>query len=171
MNDDQTSRTQDDPGSNYLITVQMEPEYEGELDADALHKLTVGVLQAEGIAGPLEMGIVVTTDEEVRSLNRQYLGHDYETDVLSFGLGEDDEFITPAERPSYLGDVVISYDRAVEQAQEYGHDTPTEVATLLVHGVLHLLGYTDEDDENRRKMHARQQELLRSSAVQRAPQS
>jgi probable rRNA maturation factor len=149
-----------DPGSNYLITVQIEPQYERRLDADKLHRLACSVLQAEGVEGPCELGVVVTSDEEVQALNRQYLGHDYKTDVLSFGMLEDDEFITPAERPSYLGDVVISYDRAAEQAPEYGHSTEAEVATLLVHGILHLLGYDDSDEHERRRMHARQQELL-----------
>lgn len=149
-----------DPGSNYLITVQMEPQYEDLLDADALHRLAMGVLRAEGIEGPLEIGIVVTTDDEVHALNRQYLGHDYKTDVLSFGMGGEGEFVTPQERPAYLGDVVISYERAAEQAPEYGHSTNAEVATLLIHGLLHLLGYNDMNDEDRERMHRRQQDLL-----------
>lgn len=151
-----------DPGSDFLITVQMEMQYEQLLDADTLHRLATGVLREEGVDGPLELGIVVTTDSEVLALNRQYLGHDYKTDVLSFGMAEDGrgEFVTPKERPSYLGDVVVSYDRAAEQAPEYKHSTNAEVATLLVHGLLHLLGYDDADDDSREKMHARQKELL-----------
>ena len=155
-----------DPGSSYLITVQMEEQYEGLLDADALHKLAMEVLKAEGVPGPVEVGVVVTTDAEVRALNKQYLGHDYETDVLSFGMMEDDEFITPSERPSYLGDVVVSYDRAAEQAPEYGHTAQMEVATLVVHGLLHLLGYNDAEDTERERMHARQNELLRISNLE-----
>jgi len=149
-----------DPDSSYLITVQMEPQYEDILDADALHRLAMGVLRAEGVEGPMEVGIVVTTDDEVHALNRQYLGHDYKTDVLSFGMGGEGEFVTPEERPAYLGDVVISYERAAEQAPEYGHSTNAEVATLLIHGLLHLLGYDDTNDEDRERMHRRQQELL-----------
>ena len=153
-----------DPGSDYLITVQIEPEYEGMLDAEKLHRLAIHVLTAERADGPLEVGIVVTTDEVVLALNRQYLGHDYNTDVLSFGMSEEGEdgagFVTPAERAPYLGDVAISYERAVEQAPDYGHSTETEVATLLVHGLLHLLGYDDTEDEPRTRMHARQDELL-----------
>jgi probable rRNA maturation factor len=153
-----------DPGSDYLITVQVDERYEGMVDAGALHSLAIRVLRAEGRVGPLELGVVVTTDDEVLALNRQYLGHDYKTDVISFGM-EDEEpevaFLTPAERPPYLGDVVISYDRAAEQAPEYGHSTEQEVATLLVHGVLHLLGWDDADEESRVRMHARQDSLLR----------
>ncbi|MDQ3927832.1 MAG: rRNA maturation RNase YbeY [Chloroflexota bacterium] len=154
------SRVSTDPGSSYLITVQMEEQYDSRLDADALHRLAMEVLKAERVAGPVEVGVVITTDAEVRALNKQYLGHDYETDVLSFGMMEDDEFVTPTERPSYLGDVVVSYDRAAEQAPEYGHTTQMEVATLVVHGLLHLLGYNDAEDTERERMHARQQEIL-----------
>jgi probable rRNA maturation factor len=149
-----------DPGSPYLITVQMEPQYEAELDADRLHKLAMGVLESEGVQGPVEVGIVVTTDDEVLELNRQYLGHDWKTDVLSFGMSGDEDFVTPGERPAYLGDVAISYDRAAEQAPEFGHSTADEVATLLVHGLLHLLGYDDAEDGERERMHTRQNELI-----------
>lgn len=150
-----------DPGSDYLICVQMEPQYEHKLDADALHRLAIGVLRAEGAKGPLEVGVVVTTDQEVRMLNRQYLGHDYNTDVISFGMGDQDgRFVTPAQRPPYLGDVVISYDRAAEQASDYNHSTEQEVATLLTHGLLHLLGYNDLEEADREKMLARQNQLI-----------
>ena len=152
-----------DPGSDYLITVQVDERFEGLVDADALHRLAIGVLKAERKAGPLELGVVVTTDDEVHALNREYLGHDYKTDVISFGMEGEEEFITPQERPAYLGDVVVSYERAAEQGPEYGHTAEQEVATLMVHGLLHLLGYDDMEDEAREKMHARQDEIIRNA--------
>lgn len=154
-----------DPGSDYLITVQVDEGYEDKVDAAALHRLAIHVLEAEGRPGPLELGVVVTTDDEVHTLNREYLGHDYQTDVISFGMEEEEPgsiFITPDERPPYLGDVVISYDRAADQGPEYGHTAEQEVATLLVHGLLHLLGWDDMDEESRIRMHARQDELYSS---------
>jgi len=158
---------EDDRGSNYLITVQIDEQYEDRLDADGLHRLALGVLQAERVPGPLELGVLVTNDREVLTLNRQYLGHDYETDVLSFSMndagqpeGEIGHFVTPSERPPYLGDIAISYDRAAEQAPEYGHSAESEVALLLIHGLLHLLGYDDAAEPERERMHARQLELL-----------
>ena len=151
-----------DPGSDYLITVQVDERFEGMVDADALHRLAIGVLRAEGKAGPLELGVVVTTDDEVHALNKEYLGHDYKTDVISFGMEGEEAFITPEERPAYLGDVVVSYERAAEQGPEYGHTAEQEVATLMVHGLLHLLGYDDMDDEAREKMLARQDEIIRN---------
>lgn len=157
------SQVRTDSGSDYLITVQIEPQYEDKLDGDKLHQLATTVLREEGAPTPCEVGIVVTDDEEVHALNRQYLGHDYKTDVISFGMSDegDAEFVTPGERPQYLGDVVISYDRAAEQASDYGHSTEVEVATLMVHGLLHLLGYDDMTEPDREKMHARQDELVR----------
>jgi probable rRNA maturation factor len=152
-----------DPGSNYLISVQVEEQFEDKVDADALHKLAIMVLKAERRPGPLEMGVVVTTDDEVHALNKAYLGHDYETDVLSFGMQSEQEFVTPAERAEYLGDIVISYERAAEQGPEYGHTPAQEVATLLIHGILHLLGYDDQDDESRARMHTRQESLMQNS--------
>jgi probable rRNA maturation factor len=155
-----------DPGSDFLITVQVEQQLEDRVDADALHHLAIHVLQAEGTKGPLELGVVVTTDEEVRALNAQYLGHDYNTDVISFSMADEDAaagFLTPTDRPPYLGDVVISYDRAFEQAPDYGYSTHREVANLLVHGILHLLGWDDSTDDLRAKMQARQDDLLRSA--------
>lgn len=152
-------------GTEYLISVQVEPRFEEGIDVEAMHRLAVAVLRAEGAESPLELGIVITTDDEVHALNLEYLGHDYKTDVISFGMqGEGaEEFITPAERPAYLGDVVISYDRACEQALEYRHTSQLEVATLLVHGLLHLLGYNDLEDADRAHMHARQDELVEAS--------
>jgi probable rRNA maturation factor len=158
-----------DPASDFLITVQIEQQFEDRVDADALEHLAVHVLQAEGREGPLELGVVVTTDEEVRALNVQYLGHDYNTDVISFSMADEaaaDGFLTPSDRPPYLGDVVISYERAFEQAPDYHYTTPREVANLLVHGILHLLGWDDSTDELRLKMQARQEELLRSAAFE-----
>lgn len=167
LQDTSGAQVSPDPGSDYLITVQVEPQYEDKLDLDRLHNLAIGVLRVESVQGPLEMGVVITTDDEVLSLNREYLGHDYKTDVLSFGMSERGEteaetphFVSAPERPGYLGDIAISYDRAAEQAPEYSHTVDSEIATLLIHGILHLLGYDDTQESEREKMHARQQELL-----------
>ena len=82
---------------------------------------------------------MITTDAELHRLNLQFLGHDYPTDVLSF----------PSPAPGAMGDLAISVDRAAEQALRYGHDTATEIRILLLHGVLHLMGYDHETDRGR----------------------
>jgi len=82
---------------------------------------------------------LITTDAELHRLNLQFLGHDYPTDVLSF----------PSPAPGAMGDLAISVDRAAEQASRHGHDTATEIRILLLHGVLHLMGYDHETDRGR----------------------
>ena len=83
------------------------------------------------------LAVVLGGDEHTRVLNHQYLGIDAPTDVLSFPAGE----IDPETGQRYLGDVVISFTRAVDQAAQRGHSVEAELQLLVVHGVLHLLGY------------------------------
>ena len=85
-------------------------------------------------------------------------------DAISFGMMRVEDFITPEERPADpWGYVVVSYERAAEQGPEYGQTAEQEVATLMVHGLLHLLGYDDMEDEAGEEMHARQDEIIRSA--------
>ena len=99
-----------------------------------------------------EVSILLTNDEYICQLNREYRGIDRPTDVLSFALAESDE---PAVRnlsgdePRSLGDIIISLDKVCEQAAKYGHSEERELAFLTVHGMLHLLGY-DHIEENER---------------------
>ena len=91
-----------------------------------------------------ELSILVTDDAEIRSLNSAYRGKDSATDVLSFSQSEGEEL---AGGHDLLGDVVISMDAAVRQSLEMGHSVGDEMRRLLVHGVLHLLGYDHEKGE------------------------
>lgn len=182
----------DDAGSDHLISVQIAPAFAADLDADRLHRLACYLLAAEKVTEPVEMGLVVTDDAEIHDLNRQYLGHDYPTDVISFTADEEAagppldrpaasgppapaapdaldanvRFVHPPGWPRYLGDVVISYETAAAQAPEYGHSAAAEVDVLLAHGILHLLGYDDHADPDRHEMHARQQALVDAFAAQ-----
>ncbi len=134
-------------------------------DLRRFRRLAARVLAEEG-ADPGEIGVVLTDDEGIRELNRQYLGRDAPTDVIAFGLREAGQdgpaFAVPGEEAAYLGDVVISVERAREQAAAYGHTWEREVDLLLVHGLLHLLGYEDEEESARQRMEARQEKLLTS---------
>jgi len=111
-----------------------------------------------------ELSVVVTGDREIRSLNREYRSIDKETDVLSFPLME----LTPGTPPParlpvedrHLGDIVISLERMLEQAAEYGHSWRRELAYLAVHGVLHLLGYDHHEEGMERHMRAREEAVL-----------
>ncbi len=98
------------------------------------------VLVRDQVAGGRPFCCLVTTDDHLKNLNRDFRGKDHPTDVLSF---------PSPSLEGVLGDIAISVQRATEQAREYGHDTPTEIRILLLHGLLHLLGYDHETDKGR----------------------
>ncbi len=103
------------------------------------------VLEAEHFEGPAEISVTFVDDAEIRRLNLQYRGKDQATDVLSFPLGQNGKYDVNQETgAAMLGDIVISMERAVEQAALYGHTLQREVAFLTVHSMFHLLGYDHE---------------------------
>ena len=103
-----------------------------------------------------DLTLVLTGDERLQALNREYLGRDRPTDVLSFPAGETD----PETGRRYLGDVLISVPRAVEQAAARGHALESELQLLVVHGVLHLLGHDHAQADEKARMWAVQAEIL-----------
>ena len=131
----------------------------GDFAPDRLRDVARAVLLAEGRAGHLTL--VLTDDDGIQLLNRQYRGTDAPTDVLAFAAQEDaGDFITAPEATSYLGDVIISYPRAAAQARERGHPAQQEVHLLIVHGILHLLGYDHAETSEKAVMWARQDDIL-----------
>jgi probable rRNA maturation factor len=97
-------------------------------------------------------------------LNRDYRGIDKTTDVISFALTEDrddTEFVTPPDRISRLGEVIISYPQAASQAKENSQTIKAEMAWLVVHGLLHLLGYDHQDDKSEAIMRKREDKILK----------
>jgi probable rRNA maturation factor len=110
------------------------------------------------------VGLVFTDAETVRQLNQQYRGVDEPTDVLAFymlsGREADDSFALPPDGVTRLGEVIMSYPQAVAQAAEQGHSTERELALLVIHGILHLLGYDHEETDDEDRMRAREKELL-----------
>jgi probable rRNA maturation factor len=144
------------------VDVQTAPRFAGEVDEEMLRRVTAEALRHEGIEGEIALSVVITDDGAVRELNREFRDVDAPTDVLAFGTGEESDFVTAPGEPAYLGDVIISYPRAVIQAEEYGHSINRELALLTVHGVLHLLGYDHVDEVERTEMWARQNEILES---------
>ena len=104
----------------------------------------------------VDLAIVLTDDAQLRELNRGYLGVDAPTDVLSFPASESD----PETGAAYLGDILISIPRARIQAQAAGHSLEAEVQLLVVHGVLHLLGYDHAEAGDKARMWAAQAEVL-----------
>lgn len=115
-----------------------------------------------------DISIVLTDDEEIRSLNRTYRGKDEPTDVLSFSLQEASPEETTVDLSSLgedplLGEVYISVPTAMRQAQAGGHALEEEVAFLAVHGVMHLLGYEDETQEGYEQMYRRGWEVVQAT--------
>lgn len=102
----------------------------------------IATLQLENVQGPSEIEVSFVDDNEIKELNEKFRNIESSTDVLSFPLGENGEYdINPETGAKMLGDVVISLEHAVSQAERFGHSFEREVAYLTVHSVLHLLGY------------------------------
>ncbi|MCX6013002.1 MAG: rRNA maturation RNase YbeY [Chloroflexi bacterium] len=109
----------------------------------------------------IELGLVITNDEQVHELNKTYRGIDDTTDVLSFALLEGEEtFIMPPDTLIHLGEVIISYPQTIKQAKEYNHTIEKELAGLIIHGVLHLLGYDHQTDEAEKQMKSHEDAIL-----------
>jgi probable rRNA maturation factor len=104
-----------------------------------------------------ELSILLCDDATIHPLNRDYRGKDKPTDVLSFAQREGDfAFIDD----DVLGDVIVSMDTTIRQAKERNHSTQTELRVLLVHGILHLLGYDHIEDDEAEIMEAKEREIL-----------
>lgn len=120
---------------------------------------------------PCELSITVVSAEEIKSINNEFRGIDKVTDVLSFPQHEDaealldeleDEIFTPM-----LGDVVLCYDRACEQAEEYGTGIDRELVYLTVHSIFHLLGYDHMEDDEKAAMRAREEAVMTAIGLAR----
>ena len=115
-----------------------------------------------------EVSVVLVDDRYIRQLNREYRDNDYATDVLSFALNEGDEpQIIDGSPENLLGDIIISLETAVRQANEYGHSLEREVAFLTVHGMLHLLGYDHEEEADRQEMRREEEFVLGKLGITR----
>ena len=150
------------------INVSIGEGLEAYLDMDWLHSIVEQALVAQGVTSNVELGLFIAGGEKVRQLNRDYLGKDEPTDVLAFSMlpaketpGADfSPFILPPDGVTHLGGVIVSYPQAVIQAGENNHPVKKELTVLIVHGVLHLLGYEDKKPELKKKMVARENEIL-----------
>lgn len=141
-------------------------------DADYYLKLVIrrailATLDYEGFDLPARVSVTLTEPNYIRKLNKQYRNIDRTTDVLSFPLYEDGDFSDAyLLREAELGDIVISLERAKEQACELGHGFLREVAFLAIHSTLHLLGYdherSPEDDEEQCR---RQREIIKTVEI------
>ncbi len=112
-------------------------------------KIVKQVVKVEEAEDVLEVSVLITDNAEIQALNNEYRGIDAPTDVLSFPMDSE-----------YLGDIAISMEKVFEQAEEYGHSPQRELAFLIVHGMLHLLGYDHIEDDDRVLMRQREESIL-----------
>ncbi len=112
-----------------------------------------------------EISLLITDDETIHNLNKEYRQKDKPTDVLSFPMLSDD-FDIELEEES-LGDIVISLERAFEQSREYNHSFEREVCFLVCHSMFHLLGWDHDTDENTREMREKEEHILNKLGITR----
>ena len=148
-----------------MIEVSLEIPCPAELDiAAAVSAAAEAAIAKEGRAGAW-LSAAVVDDAAIQALNRAFRQMDRPTDVLSFPMEEGADIAGPPD--GFLGDLVISLPRAEAQAVEYGHTLLREISFLTIHGALHLLGYDHEQEEQARRMFARQEEILKEMGVLR----
>ena len=146
------------------INIDIKPPYRRRLTQRWLCEIVDVTLSIQKVDRPVELSLLITGDKEVHRLNRDYRGIDKTTDVISFALNEnvaDTEFVTPPDNISRLGEVIISYPQAAAQAKANKQTIKAEMAWLVVHGLLHLLGYDHQDDASEAAMRKREDKILR----------
>jgi probable rRNA maturation factor len=152
------------------LVIRVDKHFQGRIDKRWLRRLVKESIAAHGVDTEVELSLLITDDATVRDLNKKYRGKDKTTDVLSFALDADKRsdaaagFVMPPGEKVHLGEVIVSYPKAVEQAAERKHPVEDELALLVVHGVLHLLGYDHDKLAREREMRSMEQRVL--SAVQ-----
>lgn len=158
------------------MTILVEKEGEFDLsfnEEDLIKKVVQSSLIYENCPYEVELNVVLTNNEEIRLLNMEFRGIDKETDVLSFPAIDFDSpsnfslveenpmnYFNPENDELILGDIVVSLEKVIEQAEIYGHRKERELAFLIVHSMLHLLGYDHIDDDDRMVMEKKQEEIL-----------
>lgn len=144
-----------------MILLEIDGRFSESVDQELLKAAAAKALEHEKVPLQSDLTLVVTGDEHLRQLNRQFLDVDAPTDVLSFPDGD----VDPDTGKPYLGDIVISYPQAVAQSEERHHPTQTELQLLVVHGVLHLLGHDHATQADKERMWRAQSEILGSLGI------
>lgn len=139
-----------------VVNIQIADDISSPLSPDLIRSAALAVLRFAGAPPDAECTIVLTDDEELRRLNLQFLGVDAPTDVLSFPA----DFMDPDSHHPYLGDILISVDRLLQQADAQGHPAKQELLLLVVHGILHLLGHDHAEEAEKERMWVLQDQIL-----------
>ena len=173
----------DSPHSLQEIDISVDEPYQQQLSEVWLRTvMEAALVEALPQGEPAQVGLVVTDDKTVQELNRQFRGLDEVTDVLSFSAShsghwegdpqesaealpesvasEELNFVLPPGEPSPLGEVIISFPQTIRQAQERNGPVEQELALLIIHGVLHLVGYDHMEPEDEAQMQAKELSAL-----------
>jgi probable rRNA maturation factor len=126
---------------------------------NAIKVAVEAVLSEEDLQGDFEVSVSFVTNEEIKELNKEYRNVDSETDVLSFPM--DDEF----DGVVILGDIVLSTQKIIEQANDYNHSLEREMIYLTVHSMLHLLGYDHMSSDEKNEMRTKEKEIMKNLKI------
>lgn len=145
------------------INILIDGEFKTQVKPAWLRTVIRRILKAENVSYKSEVGLVITGNEKIRELNKKYLDEDRPTDVMAFQTNEDRQigFVNAPDSKLHLGEVIISYPQAVRQAGERSHPAEKELVILMIHGVLHLLGYDHDIPERTGKMRDRESAILK----------
>ncbi len=138
-----------------MINLEIIPEFRRVFNPGALERAAQAALLQQS-APDADLTLVLTGDAQIQALDRDYLGKDAPTDVLSFPSCE----VDPETGRRYLGDIIISVPRAEAQSNAAGHSLEAELSLLVIHGVLHLLGHDHAGKEEKTRMWLAQSEVL-----------
>ena len=144
-----------------MIYLQTNESLSLPIDTEILEQAAQETLRHQSAPAEAELTLVLTDDEQLRQLNHEFLGVDAPTDVLSFPSSE----LDPDTGSIYLGDVVISLPHALAQADAGGHPIADELQLLVVHGILHLVGYDHLEQVDKEKMQVAQDNVLHQLGV------
>lgn len=165
------------------MTILVENETDKELGFDyekIIEDVVKQTLETEHCPYEVEINVLITNNEEIHQTNKEFRGIDRPTDVLSFPMVDyvlpadftlieksPESYFNPETDELLLGDIMISVDKVMEQANEYGHSLKREFAFLIAHSMLHLLGYDHIDDEERLVMEEKQEGILQALSITR----
>jgi probable rRNA maturation factor len=150
------------------INTLIEPYYRKNFDQEWLQNLVTSVTKQLCPQQNIEIGIVITGPKKIRELNRRYRNQNKATDVLAFYMVPElstNNFPIPPDDVNHLGEIIVSYPHAVNQARIANHSTKRELAILIIHGLLHLLGYDHQSNEDFAEMRLKEAEVFSNLGV------
>ena len=146
------------------MTIIIENESEHEISSEQeklIESIIKKSIETEKYNNMAEVGVTVVTNKRIKELNKEFRNKDCVTDVLSFPLIDFELGELPPKSGKYLlGDIAFSFDKAVEQAKEYGHSIDREIGFFIAHSMLHLMGYDHQDESSERVMFKKQEQIL-----------